>query len=252
MSKKVRSVLMLVAAPALAVLLAGCHANSLLEDVKQSVEAAKAPKDTAPTVDSFVVTSGPLTYTGSVTFTLASTKPGTGASAITSWQVNESASPPAANDPRWGAFTSPQNGTCTLANPGTYGTRTLYAWLLNDKGFVSAPATQSVQYAQLGGPSIDTFQATPATSYDGNISVSITSTHPGSGATAVTAWLVNESSTSPLPTDPNWKTGFTSPQSGSYTLANLGAFGARPLYAWIKNDKNVVSASATQTVTYSA
>ena len=223
--------------------------NPLASVVTQDVTQYKG---TPPSIDSFTITSGATTYTGVVTFTLASRTLGTGATSITSWQVNESATPPSESSAEWKSFTSPVNGSYTLSSPGTYGARTIYAWLKNDRNLVSTPATQSVQYAQLGGPVIDAFTCTSGlTTYDGIVSFSLGSTHPGAGATSITHWLVNESSTAPLPLDAGWQVFSSSPTSGSYTLSSPGGFGSRTVYAWLKNDHDLVSASSNFFVTYS-
>lgn len=240
-----------VAAFLIIVLVSSCE-NDLSKVVKADVQAYKdSASQSPPVVDSFVITSGATTYDGTVNFTLASVHPGTGASSITSWQVNESASAPAVSDPGWQAFTSPVNSSCALSNPGTYGTRSLYAWLMNDKGLVSVPATQSVQYAQYGGPVIDSFALTTGSPcYSGTLGFSLASTHPGSGASSITHWLVNESATAPLASDSGWQL-FTSPVTSTYTLSSPGTFGARTIYAWLKNDMGLISASASFPVTYS-
>ncbi len=223
--------------------------NRLSSIVQADVDAYNAAINQGPPlVDSFVITSGAITYTGGITYTLTSQTPGNGAASITSWQVNENAAAPAASDAGWNSFTSPLNGTYTLSSPGSYGTRTIYAWLKNDRGLVSAPGTQSIQYAAFGGPVINSFTGSSIT-YDRSVSFTIGATQAGAGATSITDYLVNESSAAPLPGDGGWQA-FTSPASGSYTL-NPGSFGPRAVYAWLKNDKNLVSPSANISVTYS-
>jgi hypothetical protein len=231
--------------------------NSLAGVVQSDIEQYQATQNlTAPEVDSFTASSD-TTYDGTVGFTLSSAHPGNGAASITHWQVNESSTAPLAADAAWSEVASAVSGTYTvsgthaLSDLGTFGDRTLYAWLKNDRGVVSAPGTLTVHYAQYGGPVIDSFTLTSAnTTYDGVVSCSLASTHPGDGASAITHWLLTESSVSPLALDTAWAS-FTTPVSGSYTLANPGSFGTRTIYAWLKNDRQLVSAAASLAVEYS-
>jgi hypothetical protein len=219
--------------------LASSCTNSLLDVVKKDVASAKA---TVPIVDSFTIANA-TSYDGAVSFTIVSSHFGTSASSITHWLVNESSTAPSAADSLWTATSAPVNGTYTvtgtytLSSPGTYGDRTLYAWMKSDLGLVSASATaatSTVHYVQYGAPVVN-LALTSATPTDNPaITFDLSKSTAGSGGSSITGWLVNESATAPaaadIPTTATAPTGFT-----------LGlTAGEHRVYVWAKSNAGKV------------
>jgi hypothetical protein len=218
--------------------LAGSCSNGLIDVVRKDVASAKA---TGPTVDTFSLSSA-TTYDGAVPYTIVSSHPGTSASSVTHFLVNESPASPAADDSGWTAAPAASGGTytatgsCTLGNLGTYGDRTLYAWLKNDLGLVSASATaatSTVHYTQYGAPSVTLTLTSSTPTDDPAITFDLSKSTAGIGGSSIAGWLVNESPTAPAAADIPAGTAPT-----GYTLALTA--GTHTVYAWAKNDTGKV------------
>jgi hypothetical protein len=184
---------------------------------------------TQPVVDAFVLTSATPTAIALIEFTLA----GSDANGITRWLINESAASPSVNDASW-VTTKPAGYTVSAGS----GTKTVYAWARDGAGNVSSSKSIALTYNDPGRtPVILSFARTSASPTNA-VLVTFTLT----GNVDATHWIVNESATAPSAGDLGWQ---SSPPS-DYTLT--GSDGPRTLYAWAKNDFDVVSASLSISV----
>ena len=201
-------------------------------DYSNTVYKTEGPADTtAPTVTAFTIPGTSASLTVSVTSFTATDDTG-----VTGYMVNESDTVPSAAVSGWSAT------AVTSYTFATDGSKTLYAWAKDAAGNVSASSSASVTItpADTIAPTVTAFAvATPATSL--NVTISI---FTASDNVAVTAYMVNESSTKPLPTAAGWSE--TAPTS--YTFASTVN---KRLYAWAKDAAGNVSASKRTSVTFS-
>jgi hypothetical protein len=201
---------------------------------KNSTPYTLTGKDTT-----FTIQAQPATVT---TFTIPSTVESltipistfTAANA-TGFIVTESATAPAASDSKW-TTAAP---TSYLAS--SYGAKTLYAWVKNATGTVSASVSASTTLTQPAEPAatITKFEI-PAT----GTSFIIPITTFTASANAV-AFLVTESATAPAAAA---ITAATAPT----TFGPVTGYGDHTLYAWVKNAAGAVSASASAKTTLSS
>lgn len=99
------------------------------------------PDTTAPVIDRFTLSSNSITAYDVIRFGLS----GSDNVGVTGWLVDESPVPPAAGDPRW----LPQAPTNYTITSGT-GTKSVYAWVKDAAGNVSAPAIVTVDSVRPG------------------------------------------------------------------------------------------------------
>jgi hypothetical protein len=194
-----------------------------------------ATDTTAPTVSTFTVPATSSSLTVSITALTASDNVG-----VTGYRVTESATAPAASATGW-STSSPASYTCATA-----GAKTLYAWAKDAANNVSASRSASVTItlsptpppSDTTAPTVSTFTL-PATSSSLTVAINAIGATDNVG---VTGYLVNESSSKPSATDPNWNA--TAPTSHTFASA-----GAKTLYAWAKDAANNVSTSRSAAVT---
>jgi len=199
----------------------------------QSVMTARFHPDTVPPViTSFIIPATSTTLTVPVLTFLATDNTG-----VAGYLVNESAVPPAENDPSW-----------SVAVPGSYtcssgGTRTMYAWAKDAAGTVSASrsATVVISEGDTVPPTVTAFSVPATTS---SLTVSIT-TFTATDNVGVTGYLVNENAAKPAASDPGW----SATRPASYTFSTPGT---KTLYAWAKDAAGNVSESRSAAVTVQA
>ena len=148
--------------------------------------------------------------------------------------VTASAATPALDDPGWTA-TPPTQHLVT-----TEGTHTLYAWAKDAASNLSVgvPATVTIALADTTPPMVQQFDL-PLT-HDSLI-VPIVAFAVADNK-AVTAYLLTETLTVPLVSDPRWQV--TLPATFGFSAA-----GSHTLYAWAKDAGGNVSAGVSDTVT---
>jgi hypothetical protein len=181
-----------------------------------------------PVVTSFIIPMNGTILTVPITaFTAADNV------AVTGYMITETSTAPAASATTWNT-TAPV--TFTLSGGGV---KTLYAWVMDAAGNVSAPATATVNIAasDVVAPVITTFTI-PSTAY--RLTVPVT------GLTAtdnvgVTGYLLTETSTRPGSTARGWRA--TPPASYTFRFS-----GTKALYAWAKDAAGNVSTAIRRTV----
>ncbi|UCH81011.1 MAG: Ig-like domain-containing protein, partial [Nitrospiraceae bacterium] len=176
---------------------------------------------TTPSVTAFTATSPSTSLDIPITSFTA-----TDAGGVTGYLITVSATPPLPTNPGW------QGSAPTTYTVGSDGTYTLYPWAKDAADNVSAvfatPATVDVDTT---APSVTAFTATsPSTS----LNIPITSFTATDNA-AVTGYLITESGTPPLPTNPGW----TGSAPATYTVVSDGTY---TLYPWAKDAIDNVSA----------
>jgi hypothetical protein len=176
---------------------------------------------TKPTVNSFTipVTSSSLTISN-ITLT-ASDNIG-----VTGYLITESNTPPAAS--AVSLTPAPNNYTAATA-----GSKTLYAWVRDAAGNVSAVFTGQPCVIDTTAPAVTSFSV-PAIS--GNLTVS-SITLTASDNIGVTGYLITESNTPPAASAVN-----LTPAPTSYSAATAGS---KTLYAWVRDAAGNVSALFT-------
>jgi len=176
---------------------------------------------TAPTVDTFTVSTPSASLNVPITDFTASDTTG-----VTGYLITTSATVPSAGDAGWSGV---KPTTYTVASSGSY---TLYPWAKDAAGNVSAVfGTPRAVTVDATAPTVDTFTV-PASS--ANLSIPITD-FTASDNTGVTGYLITTSATVPSAGDAGWSgvkpTTYTVASSGSYTL-----------YPWAKDAVGNVSA----------
>jgi len=156
----------------------------------------------APTITAFTIPSTSTSLTVSVTEFTA-----TDDTAVTGYMLTESSSAPASGDSGWEASAQ---SSYTFA---TEGTKTLYAWAKDAAGNVSTSLNDSViiTLPDITDPTVTAFTI-PETATSLVVSIS---TFTATDDTAVTGYMVTESSSAPASGDSGWE---ASAQS-SYTFA---------------------------------
>jgi hypothetical protein len=197
------------------------------KDAAGNVSAAFATPPTvvvdtaAPTVTAFTATSPSTSLDIPITSFTATDSVG-----VTGYLITESATPPLPTNPGWQGSAP---ATYTVASDGSY---TLYPWAKDAAGNVSAVfATPPSVQVDTGSPTVTAFTATsPSTSLD----IPITS-FTATDSVGVTGYLITESATPPLPTNPGWQ----GSAPATYTVASDGSY---TLYPWAKDAADNVSA----------
>ena len=187
------------------------------------------PDTTAPVVSGFVIPATATSLTVPVTAFTA-----TDNVAVTGYAITETSTAPASSSASWfGAAPTGYNFTSA-------GLKTLYAWARDAAGNVSAPVSRTVTITlpDTTAPVISGF-VIPATAT--SLVVPIT-TFTATDNTAVTGYLLTETSTPPSTTTAPWST--TAPTG--YTFASAGV---KTLYAWVKDAAGNISAPSSRTVT---
>jgi hypothetical protein len=184
---------------------------------------------TAPTVTGFIIPASSTSLTVVLTTLTASDD-----TAVTGYLVGESATAPDASANGWSS-TPPASYTFSSG-----GNKTAYAYAKDAAGNVSAAATATVVITQADttAPVISSFSVTAATN-------SLTATigaFTASDDTAVTGYLVTESSAAQDATT----TGWSSTAPASYTFVTAGS---KTLYAFVKDGVGNISTAATASVT---
>ncbi|MBT1070851.1 DUF4082 domain-containing protein [Pelotalea chapellei] len=196
------------------------------------VFTASSTGDTvAPVVNTFTIPATSSSLSVAITTLTA-----TDNTAVTGYLVTETSTAPLASDSRWSA-TAPVSYTFT-----TQGSKTLYAWAKDAAGNVStarsATVTVTISTGDTIAPVVNTFTI-PTTSSTLNVPITaLTATDN----TAVTGYLVTETSTAPLASDSRWSA--TAPVSYTFTTQ-----GSKTLYAWAKDAAGNVSTARSATVT---
>ena len=186
---------------------------------------------TLPVVSTFTVPATATTLTVAITALTATDNVG-----VTGYLVNESATKPAAGN--WPA-SRPTSYTFPSA-----GTKTLYAWVRDAAGNVSASRSAGVTITL--PPGADTIAPTvtgftvPVTA--GSLTVPIT-LFAATDNVGVTGYLVNEAATKPLASATGW--GASVPTGYTFTTS-----GSKILYAWARDAAgNVSNTTVSQSVT---
>ncbi|MEW6116671.1 MAG: choice-of-anchor D domain-containing protein [Nitrospirota bacterium] len=188
-----------------------------------------ATDTTAPTITGFSIPSTSSSLTVSITTFTASDNVG-----VTGYMVKESSTAPTASSTGWSA-TKPASFTFATA-----GAKTLYAWVKDAAGNISASRSAAVTITL--APAADTTKPTVTSfsipSSSTSLTVSITS-FTASDNVGVTGYRVTESSAIPT-------SGWSAAPPTSYTFA---AAGTKTLYAWAIDAAGNVSASRSASVT---
>ena len=203
----------------------GWRSSNYWVDVAFSIQVTT--DTTPPTITSFTVPSTSTTLTVAISAFTANDN-----IAVTGYLVNETATAPLAGDSGW---TTAAPTSYTFA---TVGAKTLYAWVKDAAGNVSASKSATVTITDITAPTVNTFTI-PATANSLTVAISAFTANDN---IAVTGYLVNETATAPLAGDSGWTTAAPT----SYTFATVGA---KTLYAWVKDAAGNVSASKSATVT---
>ena len=191
---------------------------------------------TLPTVTAFTIPSTASSLNVSITSFTATDNVG-----VTGYLVNESSTKPSATTTGW-TTTKP-----TTYSVGSAGAKTLYAWVKDAAGNVSASRSAGVTITLPAGadttpPTVNGFTI-PSTSTSLNVPISSLTASDNVG---VTGYLVNQSSTKPSASATGWSA--TAP-----SIYTAGAAGTTTLYAWAKDASGNVSngRSAAVTITLS-
>ncbi len=192
--------------------------------------SATAPLDTtAPTVTSFIVPSISASRDVAITSFTA-----TDNVAVTGYLVTESAVAPLPAATGW-LTTPPVSYSCT-----TVGAKTLYGWVKDAAGNVSASLSTTVTILPADTiPPVVTAFSVPASSSTYTVSITNLS---ASDNVAVTGYLVNESGTTPSLASAGWTV--TAPDSYTFTTT-----GSKTLHAWARDAAGNVSADSSASVT---
>ncbi|MDA8123715.1 MAG: hypothetical protein M0009_00805 [Deltaproteobacteria bacterium] len=187
------------------------------------------PDTTAPVVSGFVIPATSTSLTVPITTFTA-----TDNTAVAGYAVTETATAPAASSTVW-LTAAPVGYNFTSA-----GLKTLYGWAKDSAGNVSAPVSRTVTItlADTTAPVVSGF-VIPATAT--SLVVPIT-TFTATDNTAVTGYLVTETSAIPSATTAPW----SAAKPTGYTF---GSAGAKTLYAWAKDGAGNISAPVSKTVT---
>jgi hypothetical protein len=183
----------------------------------------------APTVS---VTMAALVRKLSPAITVNTTDPG--GTGIASYYLSQSSTAPLANNPSWN-INKPTSFTFTAGD----GTRTLYIWVKDRNGSVSAGNSAST-VIDMTAPTVSL--TAPASSTTRGISVTITGSDATSG---ITRWALVAGTTAPGANDPAW---VASPPT-TFTLST--GFGAKSISAFSRDAAGNVSAASTQSVIHS-
>jgi hypothetical protein len=130
-------------------------------------------------------------------------------------------------------FTDNSDGTATLSGTPAAGTNGNYSISITASNGVAPDATQNftLTVQDTTAPTVNTFTATsPSSSLDIPITAFTASDNNG-----VTGYMITQSSTAPLATDPGWSG--TAP--ATYTVGSAGSY---TLYPWAKDGAGNVSA----------
>ncbi len=187
------------------------------------------PDVTAPTLSSFTLPSTATSLTVPVSGLSASDN-----SAVTGYMITESSTKPSAGATGWSS-SAPSSFTFSSA-----GVKTAYAWAKDAAGNVSNSSSASVTITlpDTIAPTLSSFTL-PATSTSLTVPVSGFSASDNS---AVTGYMITESSTKPSA----GATGWSSSAPSSFTFSSAGV---KTAYAWAKDAAGNVSNSSSASVT---
>jgi hypothetical protein len=189
---------------------------------------------TAPTITGFAIPATSTTLAVSVTtFTATDNAP------VTGYVLTESATAPTTATTGWSA-TTPSSYTFAGIPVGVATTKTLYAWAKDEAGNISAgtAATTIITLPDVIKPEITAFTI-PATSDSLTVAVS---TLAVSGNTAVTGYLLSETSSQPQSNDAGW----TATLPTQYVFTSQGT---KTIYAFAKDAAGNISVPLSATVT---
>ncbi|WP_160295285.1 Ig-like domain-containing protein [Geobacter sp. OR-1] len=183
---------------------------------------------TAPTISAFTLPATAASLTVPVAGFTA-----TDNVAVTGFMITESATPPAAGAAGWSA-SAPASITF-----GSAGAKTVYAWVKDAGGNVSAASSAAViiTLQDKTAPTISAFTL-PATA--ASLTVPVTGLTAADNV-AVTGYMITESSTPPSADAAGWSASIP-------TSITFGSAGAKTAYAWVKDASGNVSAASTATV----
>lgn len=196
----------------------------------QTVEVIVNVVDTtAPVISGFAIPGSNTSLTVPITNFTASDNV-----AVTGYLLSEFPATPNINDALW---TATKPGSYTF---GTTGFKTLYAFTKDAAGNISIPssATTTITMADNIKPTVDAF-IVPATSNSLTVPISTLTINDNIGTIA---WIVTESATAPLASDPNWL-------GAVPTQYVFNTPGAKTLYAWGRDAAGNISAPGVQNVT---
>ena len=144
-----------------------------------------------PTVSFTFNAVSPINFR-SVGLNVTTTDPGgTGINGGAGYYVSETGTTPLATDPGW----HPSPGITLSAGDGT---KTVYMWVKDNNGSVSARASNSIVLDQTAPTAVLTIPATSPTEVVSPITVT------GSDANGIVAWAVVDGTSAPSYGDPNW------------------------------------------------
>jgi M6 family metalloprotease-like protein len=208
-------------------------------NVSLSKSAPVLLETTAPTVNTFTL-NAPLVAGLTIPITVFDASDNAGGSDIGGYKITETATAPLATAAGW-SLTKPVSYTTTAS-----GAKTLYAWARDKAGNVSTAKTASVT-ADAVKPLVTAFTI-PLAANTLTIPVnSFTATDKISASTlevavAAAAYLITETATAPLASNPSW----SSSAPVSYTFTSTGA---KSLYAWAQDTAGNISLSRKALVT---
>lgn len=195
-----------------------------VKDAAGNISGASASIDvaTVPSLTAFTLPATSTTLTVPITALTA-----TDNVAIAGYVVSEDPSRPLPTESGWSS-TIPASYTFTGS-----GVKTLYAWVKDAAGNIPGRAMATIDVATV--PTITAFTLA-ASSTSLSLNGAITS-FTATDNVGVTGYLITESETPPLATDPNW-----SPGRPSYTFSSSGV---KTVYAFVKDAAGNISARAS-------
>jgi hypothetical protein len=194
---------------------------------------------TVPTATQFATTITPIAITG---------KNNTGADALLKYLVTETSSTPGIGDPWSAAGVAPTNYTVSSVTQlaGVRYFVPLYAWVMDGNNNISSSFSKTVIISD--APQVDTFTiSTPVTT--GTL-VTVTGFNgiaaPGHSITGYLITKYNIKPTSPGDFSP------TAPLNFDYTGLAPGVAASKPLYAWVIDERGVISLAKSAFVQFNA
>ena len=228
---------------------AGNISASASDSITLTISDSTAPSSPSVSIDS----GSSSTTTTSVTLTLSATDN----VGVTGYYASETSTTPSASASGWTSVTSTTSYSATVAftlSSGSVGdnTKTVYVWFKDSAGNISASASDSITLTI----SDSTAPSSPSVSIDSDAvsttNTSVTLTLSATDNVGVTGYCAKESSTTPSSNDTCWTSvTSTTSYSGSVSFTLSSGFGTKTVYVWFKDVAGNVSASSSDSITYS-
>src|SRR3990172_4181507 len=226
-------------------------------NISQSSSAAitlNQTDTTAPSSPSVSINNGDtLTTSTAVTLTLSATDN----VGVTAYYVSENSAVPSANASGWKSVTPSVSYSAVVPftlSSGSIGSsiKTVYVWFRDSAGNISASTSDSITLTI----SDSTAPSSPSVLINNGdtstTSTAVTLTISATDNVGVTGYCAKESSTTPSSNDTCW-TSVTSTTSYSATVSFTlsSSSGTKTVYVWFKDAAGNISASSSDSITYS-